>query len=213
MAEITTKPCPIVGCEEAIVLGSRGRPPRLCKVHAREALLNSKREYRERKTVSELCGEPECARPMIARKMCKMHYRRWERANGKASPPSDAWSARRKANWKKRHAIVRGADRDRAETIYPESIYERDNWTCQLCGNPVDRTLAFPHRMSASLDHRRPIAQGGTHTRDNVQLSHFWCNTRKGVKQKHLGLEATASASRRAPGECPPGSSPEYLRD
>ncbi|PZE66907.1 hypothetical protein DEI83_06245 [Curtobacterium sp. MCBD17_021] len=109
-----------------------------------------------------------------------MHYRQWERANGKGNSPSSQWGPRRRANWKKRHANKRGSTH--SETIYEVSIYDRDGWTCGICGLPVDRTLAWPDPMSASLDHRQPLSQGGTHTRDNVQCSHFACNAKKGAK-------------------------------
>lgn len=58
-------------------------------------------------------------------------------------------------------------------------IFERDNWTCKLCGKPVDSGLSHPHPMSVSLDHAKPIARGGGHTRDNVQCAHLRCNLSK----------------------------------
>jgi hypothetical protein len=58
-------------------------------------------------------------------------------------------------------------------------IFERDGWVCQLCKDPVDRSLAYPNPRSASLDHVLPIAKGGGHTRENAQLAHLGCNARK----------------------------------
>lgn len=58
-------------------------------------------------------------------------------------------------------------------------IYERDDWICQLCLQPVDQTLKYPHPMSKSLDHVKPLSKGGTHEPSNVQLAHFVCNCRK----------------------------------
>lgn len=80
------------------------------------------------------------------------------------------------ASEKRRRARKRGAD---AECFSEIEIYERDNWRCGICGTKVDRRLAFPHKMSASLDHIVPLAAGGSHTRRNVQCSHWLCNSRK----------------------------------
>ncbi len=65
------------------------------------------------------------------------------------------------------------------EYINPRTIYVRDRWKCGLCGERVDEALAYPHRMSASLDHLIPIARGGPHGPANVQCSHLACNLAK----------------------------------
>ena len=58
-------------------------------------------------------------------------------------------------------------------------VFERDDWLCGLCGEPVDKDLAWPDPTSASLDHIIPLSRGGAHTLDNVQLAHLVCNIRK----------------------------------
>ncbi|MEC4611819.1 HNH endonuclease [Tsukamurella tyrosinosolvens] len=68
------------------------------------------------------------------------------------------------------------------ENIEWETVFERDGWVCQLCGDSVDPDLKFPHRMSASLDHIVPLSKGGEHSIGNVQLAHFSCNSQKGDK-------------------------------
>ena len=60
-------------------------------------------------------------------------------------------------------------------------IAERDSYTCQLCGDPVDMGLRAPDRMSATIDHVVPLSVGGNDTRSNVQLAHWSCNSRKGA--------------------------------
>jgi hypothetical protein len=65
------------------------------------------------------------------------------------------------------------------ETFTDLEIYERDKWRCQLCGEPVNRSLVYPDPKSASLDHVIPIAKGGGHTRVNCQLAHLGCNSSK----------------------------------
>ncbi len=59
-------------------------------------------------------------------------------------------------------------------------IFERDKWKCGLCGGKVNPNLKHPHPKSATLDHIIPIAQGGMHIKENVQLAHMICNSRKG---------------------------------
>ena len=60
------------------------------------------------------------------------------------------------------------------------AVFERDGWTCGICGRDVDPTLSHPHPMSASVDHILPLSLGGTDDRDNLQCSHLLCNITKG---------------------------------
>lgn len=53
---------------------------------------------------------------------------------------------------------------------------------CCVCHEPVDKTLSWPHPRSASVDHRIPVAHGGTSTLDNLDLAHLACNISKGAK-------------------------------
>lgn len=59
------------------------------------------------------------------------------------------------------------------------AIFARDNWTCQLCGLPANPTATVPDPLSPTIDHVIPLANGGTHGPDNVQLAHFICNSTK----------------------------------
>ena len=65
-------------------------------------------------------------------------------------------------------------------------VYERDNWTCQLCLKSVNPNLVFPDPMCASLDHVIPLSRGGSHQSSNVQLAHLRCNTSRGNKVEGL---------------------------
>ena len=55
---------------------------------------------------------------------------------------------------------------------------------CGICGKFVDKTLKYPHPLSATVDHIIPLNKGG-HPSDinNLQLSHFCCNR---AKSDHL---------------------------
>jgi hypothetical protein len=71
--------------------------------------------------------------------------------------------------------------------ISKTKLIRKDNGICQLCGKPVDKNDY--HRTDEghfitgdnypSIDHIIPVAKGGTHTWDNVQLAHFRCNSLK----------------------------------
>lgn len=85
----------------------------------------------------------------------------------------------RRAGKQKRRAWTKGAE---AEKIISVEIFERDEWRCGICGHSVDATLEYPHRMSASLDHRVPLVRGGAHSPANVQCAHLQCNMDKGAR-------------------------------
>ncbi|MET7924735.1 HNH endonuclease [Streptomyces sp. NPDC005349] len=69
-----------------------------------------------------------------------------------------------------------------AEPVVPADVHARDQWTCQLCGLPIDPEVAWPSPMSASVDHIVPLSRGGSHSIINVQSAHLGCNSRKGDK-------------------------------
>lgn len=62
-------------------------------------------------------------------------------------------------------------------------VFERDNWTCQICGDPINRTPTSPTAPDAAcIDHRLPLARGGSHGLSNWQTAHQYCNSVKGSK-------------------------------
>ncbi len=61
-------------------------------------------------------------------------------------------------------------------------IYERDNWTCYLCGYPVDRLATVPDLEAPTLDHVVPVRSGGDDSSGNLRTAHFHCNCVKGAK-------------------------------
>lgn len=54
--------------------------------------------------------------------------------------------------------------------------------SCGVCGEEVDLTLRYPDLMRGSIDHKVPVARGGTSDRSNLQLVHLRCNFRKGAR-------------------------------
>lgn len=77
---------------------------------------------------------------------------------------------------RRRRAVTRGLH---AEKFTDKQVRERSGDRCYLCGKKIDFTLSHPHRKSPSVDHITPISKGGTHTLDNVAMTHLDCNLRK----------------------------------
>lgn len=67
------------------------------------------------------------------------------------------------------------------EFVNRRRVYERDEWTCHICRDPIDPTAKWPDMMCASLDHVIPLALGGPHAYANVKAAHWLCNTYKGA--------------------------------
>jgi 5-methylcytosine-specific restriction endonuclease McrA len=82
----------------------------------------------------------------------------------------------RRAAKDKRRALERNAF---VAPVNRAEVYERDQWTCQLCGEAVLRDKVVPHPQAPTLDHVVPLARGGTHEPANVQLAHYLCNSIK----------------------------------
>jgi 5-methylcytosine-specific restriction endonuclease McrA len=68
------------------------------------------------------------------------------------------------------------------EDVDPQVVFERDSWTCHICGEAISTDLSHPDPMSASLDHIIPLAKGGEHSYANSGTSHLRCNQRKHTK-------------------------------
>ena len=82
-----------------------------------------------------------------------------------------------------RDAIRRSRVKSATVEIFdPEEVFERDGWICQICEEPVDKTLKHPDPMCKSLDHKTPLSRGGEHSRENSQLAHLVCNVQKGPR-------------------------------
>ena len=111
-------------------------------------------------------------------------WRRWRAANPeKRREASRRWRAANpettRARNQRRRARKRGVE---CEAFTNLEVFERDAWTCGLCGKPVNRRRRYPDQLSASLDHVVPLSLGGSHTRANVQLTHLRCNLSKGAR-------------------------------
>lgn len=66
---------------------------------------------------------------------------------------------------------------DRSVTL--TKLYMRDEGICQICGRKIDFDCDSNSDFYPSIDHIRPLAKGGLHRWDNVQLACRRCNTIK----------------------------------
>jgi hypothetical protein len=82
----------------------------------------------------------------------------------------------RRRNQRRRRARERDAVSDGYTRI---EIFERDNWTCWICGDPVTRDAHHQDYDAPTVDHKIALAAGGNDTRDNVATAHRWCNSVK----------------------------------
>lgn len=87
----------------------------------------------------------------------------------------------RRARWRKKSQRRRDRKTENGQTPYTrEEIFDRDNWTCQLCGDPVDQTASFPEPLMASIDHIVALADDGPDIAENVHTAHLICNWSRG---------------------------------
>lgn len=87
-----------------------------------------------------------------------------------------------RAQKKRRRARKRGV-RVSGERITLSALDERDGGICHLCKGIVDWSAHHTANRYPSIDHVIPLANGGSHTWDNVKLAHRLCNSRKGADQ------------------------------
>ncbi len=65
------------------------------------------------------------------------------------------------------------------DPIPPMMIYKRDRGLCQICGETGDTGLKWPQPIRMCMGHVIPIAKGGIHGPENIQLAHLECNMLK----------------------------------
>jgi 5-methylcytosine-specific restriction endonuclease McrA len=113
-------------------------------------------EPQERTMICEWCGKEFTTRHLLARGCCDKHTKKitkWER--------------------KQRMRAVIHVPYSRWE------IFQRDNFTCHICGSPIDMDASAPIPDSPSIDHVIPINYGGADAPYNVKSAHFICNSVK----------------------------------
>jgi 5-methylcytosine-specific restriction endonuclease McrA len=143
----------------AIEVGERGRRPRRCpscRPVAAQTTHNARR--RESGSNREYMRE--------YRKRAAVRAREVERQQTEAFKA--AALERRAARKLQQYATS-------TERIYRRRVFERDGGRCHLCRKKVDP-------RAWHLDHIVPLALGGSHTYENVAVSHPECNRAKGTR-------------------------------
>ena len=97
-----------------------------------------------------------------------------------------------KKAWNANHEIKRRAKIENVlvdKDITLEALYRKNNGVCQICGGQCDwGDFYFKDNYFVvgnnypSIDHIKPLAEGGEHSWDNVQLAHHHCNSVKGAR-------------------------------
>lgn len=75
-------------------------------------------------------------------------------------------------------------DREAGFVITPRrrhEIYERDGWSCYICGEPTDPHAHHLSDWAPSVDHVIPLSRDGEHAMHNLRCAHRWCNIIKGT--------------------------------
>lgn len=155
------------------------------------------------------CTEDGCTRPLRARGLCASHYNQTHQPNRHAARVTNCTvcgatitrphksDRRPTCSPACRHALAgqayaggRASDtamRSRArdagahtiEDFTSVEIFNRDNWTCYICADPVNKAPNCFDPRSATVDHVIPLSKGGQHTRDNVKCACLRCNSSK----------------------------------
>lgn len=61
-------------------------------------------------------------------------------------------------------------------------IGAQGNWICALCDAPIDpNSSVYQSIWAPVVDHIVPRIAGGSNDDDNLQITHYECNRRKGV--------------------------------
>ena len=97
------------------------------------------------------------------KEQCLAYAKEWAKQNAEKRRSIAAnWSARARA----------GTD-DYVDLV---AVMERDAGHCYIC----DGAILDGERIA--FDHVIPLSRGGTHTAENVRLTHYICNARKGPR-------------------------------
>lgn len=148
----------------------------------RDAILSQYKEYREKNRERILSYQKVYQaenRDQIAVYQKAYHAEKW------ANDPK--YRDRMYASTARRQRLLAAA---KQEPYLREDVFERDNWTCQLCQEPIDSELKWPDRHSPSIDHILPVSHGGDDTPANVQAAHLGCNIGKGNRVELEDLQA-----------------------
>lgn len=162
---------------------------------------------------TKTCTQDGCGRPLRARGLCATHYNQAHQPNRHAPKPTACVvcgtsilrahksDRRPTCSPRCRHALdgqeytgqwaptqhIRVRAKQQGATTIERftaiEIFERDNWTCYLCHEPVSQAPDCYNPKAATIDHVVPLSKGGQHTAANVRCACLTCNSSKQDKQ------------------------------
>lgn len=155
-------------------------PPKDHYLEQHEAFLN-------REGVCEICGKPYTVREYV--ESCGLKK---AQDNGVCSDECRRKKLNRSVRDSRKRRGIRDNHRARAKkygceydcSVTLPRLIKRDGLRCAICGgmcDPNDHSWSkYFGAMSPTIDHIIPMAKGGGHTWDNVQVAHAICNSYKG---------------------------------
>lgn len=107
----------------------------------------------------------------------------------KTTKPHALWRSAESSYERARRAAYNATNRGAlvVEKFDPYDIYERDNWTCYLCGGAINQGAHVLAMGAKTLDHIVPLSMGGAHQPANVKACHSGCNSRRGNQSETSG--------------------------
>ena len=170
-------PCSVCGAPRVPGRGSLAEGALTCRTCRRITRTGSAERLTE-------CVRDGCTRPVHARSLCGAHY---EHDRVGAPTPghrlcADCGGTFQPRDRQQRFCSARCSNhyrdsrRQRAHRKHFDAVWARDEGICGICGTGVDPSLAFPHRMSATLDHITPRAHSGSDDPANLRIAHLTCN-------------------------------------
>lgn len=156
-------------------------PPKEAYAEQHEAFLN-------RSGICEICGKPYTVREFVKsaglKKACDSGVCSGECRRIKQNRSVRESRKRRGVNDNDRHRAKKyGCAYDPSITL--KKLVERDGLRCAICGGMCDWNDRIWNGNCGptypSKDHIIPLAKGGTHTWDNMQVAHIICNSEKGA--------------------------------
>ena len=157
------------GCSEC----KTGRQAGLCRRHKnRQWVLRQMLWTRLRWLLPRVCSQ------------CSSTFKAWG-SLAQLCEPCRSHNTKAQRKWmkiKRKHRMTGGSTK-----ISPARLYERDDRMCALCHRVTDHPRVWQQWKAnkrwmpnaPTVDHIIPLAKGGTHTWDNVQLAHWSCNSDK----------------------------------
>lgn len=162
-----------------------------CPCCRQKEVEKKRRNLREKRAIEKQLRDEQRAKEYAKEKHCCVCGALFHSTSSKALYCGDTCSRRakyyrdkergkKKATNHRKRARRRGAVYESGITL--DKLIERDSNICQICGEPCDindKSWGCCGATYPSIDHIVPLAKGGSHTWENVQLAHMICNSKK----------------------------------